>query len=198
MNFTKENIGFSISVAAIVISVAALCLVACRVEPLTMDWMGILVGVLALLVTVLIGWQIYTFIDIDKRAKELSRLTFEAAVSTEKSLALSEDAAACIYSYLLIKEDPLGLEYQLLYHRICSLLHTSNFDDIETCNTMVKMTLEMIVDPSKINMIQSCKDRLLILLTKVKHTDRIAGYNELVEKIAKVNVVPKQQSKARN
>jgi hypothetical protein len=163
-----------------------------RTVPISVDWAGVLVGILTLLVTALIGWNIYTLIDIDKRAKELAILTIEASLGTEKSLALSENAAAGIYSYLLLKEDPLGLEYQILYHRISSLLHTSNFNDIETCNTIVKVVLEQIAEPSKINMIQSCKDRLLLLLTKVRNTDKIVGYSELVEKVARVNVVPRQ------
>jgi hypothetical protein len=188
----EKNTGVWLGAVAIVIAVVALCVAICRSEPITYDYMGVLVGVLAVLVTALITWQIYTLVDINKKAKELSRLTMETALGTERSLALSEDAAAGIYSYLLLKEDPLGLEYQILWHRISSLLHTSNFDDIETCNAMVKASLEMIVNPSKISMIQSCKDRLLFLLTKVGHTDKIVGYSELVEKIAKINVVPRQ------
>ena len=192
MSGSKKNSGILLEWMAIVISIVALSVALFRCEPITHEWMGVLVGVLAVLVTVLVGWNIYTFIDISKRAKELALLTVETSLGTERSLALSENAAAGIYSYLLLKEDPLGLEYQILYHRICSILHTSNFNDIETCNMMVKATLEMIVEPSKINMIQSCKDRLLLLLTKVKNTDKIVGYSELVEKVAKVNVVPRQ------
>lgn len=192
MNSAKENTGIWLGWVAIVISVASLCVAMLRTVPISVDWAGVLVGILTLLVTALIGWNIYTLIDIDKRAKELAILTIEASLGTEKSLALSENAAAGIYSYLLLKEDPLGLEYQILYHRISSLLHTSNFNDIETCNTIVKVVLEQIAEPSKINMIQSCKDRLLLLLTKVRNTDKIVGYSELVEKVARVNVVPRQ------
>lgn len=188
----KEVIIASLSVVSLLMSVVALCVAAYRTPELGFDYQGVIVGILALLVTVLIGWQIYTFIDINRRAKELARLTLESSLGTERSLAISEDAASGIYYYLLLKEDPLGLEYQFLYHRISSLLHSSNLDDIETCNGIVKMVLEMIVAPSKINMIQSCKDRLLILLTKVSNADKIIGYSDLVEKIAKVNVVPPQ------
>lgn len=192
MNILKKNRGIFLSVASTLISVITLCLVAFRSKPLTLDWMGILVGVLALLVTALIGWQIYVFVDINRKAKELAQLTAEAHLKTEKSLALSEDAAAGVYYYLLLKEDPLGLEYQFLYHRVSSLFHTSNFNDIETCNIIVKVILEVLIDPTQVNMIQACKDRLLVLLTKVQHTDKITGYSELVEKIAKINVIPRK------
>ncbi|MEG1726053.1 MAG: hypothetical protein RR313_11730 [Anaerovoracaceae bacterium] len=194
---TKTGVATILGIVSLMISVIALCVAVYRTPELSFDYQGVLIGILSLLVTVLIGWQIYTFIDINKRAIELSKLTITASLNTEKSLAISEDGAAGIYYYLLLKEDPLGLEYQFLYHKISSLLHTSNFDDIEACNSIVRTMLEMIVNPSKISMIQSCRDKLLILLTKVKSTDKIIGYSELVEKIARVNVVPRQ-SEAQN
>ena len=190
MKMKKENIAMSLGGIAIIISVISACAAFYRTPELGFDYQGVLVGVLALLVTTLIGWQIYTFIDINKKAKELSSLITEASLNTERCLAISEDAASGIYYYLLIKSDPLGLEYQYLYHRICSLLHTSNFGDIKTCDSIVKVLLEMIVDAREIKMIKNCKDRLLILLTKIKNGDKIHGYSELVERIAKIRIVP--------
>jgi hypothetical protein len=167
-----------------------LLIAAYRTPELGFDYQGVLVGALTLLVTILIGWQIYTFIDINKKAEKLSLLITEASLNTERCLAISEDAASGIYYYLLLKSDHLGLEYQFLYHRVSSLLHTSNFGDTETCNSIVKAMLEMMVKPEKIEMIQSCKDRLLVLLTNVKNTGKITGYGKLVEKVAKITVVP--------
>ena len=39
------------------------------------DWANLLVAVLSILVTILIGWQIYTAIDIKKTIKELKSRT---------------------------------------------------------------------------------------------------------------------------
>lgn len=55
----------SISVIA---SVIAICRTHPRVE-LGFDYIGLIVGILALLVTMLIGWQIWNLIDFDKRVK---------------------------------------------------------------------------------------------------------------------------------
>lgn len=55
----------SISVIA---SVIAICRTCPRVE-LDFDYMGLIVGILALLVTILIGWQIWNLIDFDRRVK---------------------------------------------------------------------------------------------------------------------------------
>ena len=56
---------------AILISIAALFVSWLRCEPLEADWIGILVGVLSLLVTILIGWQIYSVIDMKKTVDDI-------------------------------------------------------------------------------------------------------------------------------
>ena len=37
---------------------------------MTMDWMGMLVSILSLLVTILIGWQIYNVLQVEKKIHE--------------------------------------------------------------------------------------------------------------------------------
>lgn len=51
---------------SILIGISALCLAYLRCEPLEKDWLGILVGILSLLVTVLLGTNIYTLLDLKK------------------------------------------------------------------------------------------------------------------------------------
>ena len=67
MSKTRICILFGISV---LLSIASICISLIRSEPLTFDGMSALVGILSALVTVLIGWQIYTFVDIKSRVKE--------------------------------------------------------------------------------------------------------------------------------
>lgn len=55
------------SCASLIISIIALCVICTRRSPLDFDWYGALIGVLSLLVTVLIGWNIYQGIDFDRR-----------------------------------------------------------------------------------------------------------------------------------
>ena len=53
-------------IISIFIGISALCLAYLRCEPLEKDWLGILVGILSLLVTVLLGTNIYTLLDLKK------------------------------------------------------------------------------------------------------------------------------------
>lgn len=153
--------------------------------------MGIGIGILSLLVTILIGWQIYTFIDISKKSKELEEAKIAAFISTERNNALTANAISDFYYYILLKSDPLGVEYRYLDYRISSLYHFSNIGEIETCNTIVKVLLEMIVEPEKIKVLETCKSGIIILLTKVKDIDKIKGYEELVSRIARLGIKAK-------
>ena len=60
---------WSVVAVSLIMSVAALC----RSLPCVMgvDYMGVIVGILALLVTVLIGWNIYSVVDFNKKKEEL-------------------------------------------------------------------------------------------------------------------------------
>ena len=110
----------------------------------------------------------------------------------ERNNSLTTNAISDFYYYILLKSDPLGVEYRFLDYRISSLYHFSNIGEIETCNTIVKVLLEMIVVPEDIKVLESGKNRILMLLTKVKDTDKIIGYEELVSRIARLGIMPKQ------
>lgn len=53
-------------------SVTAICRTHPRVE-LGFDYMGLIVGILALLVTMLIGWQIYNAMNLDRKVSDIKK-----------------------------------------------------------------------------------------------------------------------------
>lgn len=63
--------------ASILLSIISICISLIRSEPLTWDGMSVLVGILSLLVTILLGWQIYTFIDIENKIKRIIKEEFD-------------------------------------------------------------------------------------------------------------------------
>lgn len=56
-----------LSIAAIIFSIVAICVSLPSTPELGIDYIGVIVGILSLLVTMLIGWQIYNVIAIDKK-----------------------------------------------------------------------------------------------------------------------------------
>lgn len=63
----KKEFSIWLSLVSLVLSVVATCVAVWRSPDLGFDYQGVLVGVVSLLVTVLIGWQIYSSVEIVKR-----------------------------------------------------------------------------------------------------------------------------------
>lgn len=57
---------------SLVASVTAICRTHPRTE-LGFDYMGLIVGILALLVTMLIGWQIYNALNLDRKVSDIKK-----------------------------------------------------------------------------------------------------------------------------
>lgn len=79
----KTNVSIVASIVSILLSGYAVFVCDKRIEA---DWMGILVGILSLLVTVLIGWQIYTTINIKEELKETNTLRKEIDKKIEAAI----------------------------------------------------------------------------------------------------------------
>lgn len=62
------NLGLSI--LAIILSILAICFSLPRIE-LSFDYLGLITGILGVLVTVLIGWNIYAVIDFRQERQDL-------------------------------------------------------------------------------------------------------------------------------
>ena len=82
----RNWIATGLSGIAIIISVIAICFAAYRTPELQFDYIGVLVGIIASLVTVLIGWNIYTLIDIKETSQRLNefRAEFEKKIKSVK------------------------------------------------------------------------------------------------------------------
>ncbi|MEN5132396.1 hypothetical protein [Elizabethkingia anophelis] len=86
-----------LSIITLVVSVAAIILVICRIEPIVWDWMAILVGILSLLVTVLLGWQLYQIFNINKIEEKLKYELDVFRGETEGALLLMYNSSLDTY-----------------------------------------------------------------------------------------------------
>lgn len=187
-------IALGLSAIAIIVSIIAICIACPHVPELGFDYQGVIVGILALLVTMLIGWNIFSIIDIRKIRDELLTTKVSSVFNAEKNNAITCHAVSDYYYHVLLKSDPLGIEYQFLYYRISELFHVPNIGDTETCNVIVKVLLEIIKSPEDIHILQSCKDKLIGLLSMVNEKEKIIKYNELMSVIARLGTKPRDNS----
>ena len=84
-----------LSIAAIICSVVAICVSLPSAPELGIDYIGVIVGILSLLVTMLIGWQIWNVIAIDKKVKdEVKQVSKSFAKDIKK---IKDDYGICGY-----------------------------------------------------------------------------------------------------
>lgn len=184
----KENWVLIISFTALIISVIAICISSLRSQPIEVEWANLLVGVLSVLVTTLIGWNIYTLVDIANTRKKIDEISKGTSSYIEKYMTISEGANWMIYHYLLLGNDPLGIQYRFIYHGVSALYHASKVDDIQTCNIIVKGLLECIKDPHKIILKKEEKKDILRIVASIKGVDRVSGFLELLNRLALIQV----------
>ena len=102
-----------LSIAAIICSVVAICVSLPSEPEIGIDYIGVIVGILSLLVTMLIGWQIYNVITIDKRIEDKVN---EVTDSFEKDIKKTKDENEISLKKALYKAEYLELKIQLTEH----------------------------------------------------------------------------------
>ena len=105
-----------LSAVALVISIVALCRVAPRLNDsgLAFDYMGVIVGVLSILVTALLGWNIYQVIDIRSIKNDFDLIRREAARINNKAFDASSRANHSMYLFFRNNEQYPGAVTSLI------------------------------------------------------------------------------------
>lgn len=169
-------------VVSAMLSISAVCISLLRCEPITMDWMGVLVGVLSFLVTILLGWQIYTLIDIQKIQKDVKRNKAEANMNMEKRIAEAHCALWLFYQSKIegAQQDKQLLLYACLQSGISAMLHFALCEDYKMagscCSSLVLLKETIIHTKLERDMVHS---QVQVLLS-IQNPNKILGYGELL------------------
>ena len=81
-----------LSAVSFVTSIVALCIAVYRSPELGFDYLGLLVGIQAVLVTALIGWNIYAVLDLRSIKSELMATKAHALFNAERNKGLAAHA----------------------------------------------------------------------------------------------------------
>lgn len=188
----KKSISIWVSCLSLPLSVIAVCAAFWRSPDLSFDYQGVIVGVLSLLVTVLIGWNLYTVIDFNKKEKELNRQLkiiskyLDNADKIELNTnAMTEQAIASIYLHLLGYGKHIPLEYEYVKHCISSMVSLSILGHTDTCSVIVSIVIDIINNPEQICISDDKKKDLLLSINNVQNPKNIAGIERLLELVAR-------------
>ncbi len=173
---------------SIVISFAALLFSIIRCEPLALDWATFLVAILSAIVCALIGWQIYTLIDLRKIQQELNTTKLHSLMESERNSTITCHAIADYYYSIVVGESPFSNEYYLVYYRVSELFHASNLGDKGMCEAIIRGLNEIIKQPEIIKATPSNRKHILELLLQVKDGIKMQGYYDLLSKINRLGL----------
>ncbi len=188
MSKYREAITPILSVISIILSMIAICRAYPHTYDLGMDYQGVIVGILSLLVTVLVGWNIYTIIDFNKSRDKLKELESTISNSSNESLATSAFDVFMIYHYLLLKRDSSGLEYRFISTGLYCIKHLSIIGDIEMCNKVANIITDNISSTKGITIHKELKEELLSTIVEVQKQKSIEGFQKVVELVASIAV----------
>lgn len=135
---------------SVIVSVTALAISIIRCEPMSMDWATFLVTILSALICALIGWQIYTLIDLRKIQKELQATKLHSLLESERNSTITCHAIADYYYSIVVGESPFSNEHYLIYYRVSELFHASNMGDRGMCEAIIRGLNEIINHPENI------------------------------------------------
>lgn len=146
MDKYRNTITLILSAISIMVSVAALCRTYPHTSELGMDYQGIIVGVLALLITVLIGWQIYTTINMKEELKDIKDLRKEINkqerdIYIRSTNNLFEFQSAMFMMYDNKKEKSNSDIFQLYLHGISSIYHLCSLGKQNECTSIVNILI---------------------------------------------------------
>ena len=189
MKRTERLVIYGFVLLSLILSIISLCSSLPRAGEL--DYIGVIVGILSLLVTILIGWNIYAVIDFNKKKEELSKneavlseLILRVNNSTTADSAALEFNFAYLYAYLLTHNEPLGLGFWYINHTLNAISKYSEIAKYEVCNALVEMLLSTIIEPSKIKVNKERTGCLLKLALGIHGIDNIDKYSDVLSLVS--------------
>ena len=201
-----------LSIVALIISVIALCRTCPRTVSLSFDYLGVIIGILSVLVTVVIGWNIYSILDIknlrsenDGKIKKLEEKFYNNAYT---GLAQTHLSFANSYVIDLSEKDSSKSKNQRVGLFILHYLYTISYycetkqykngdikDNIKTwIGTIIKITNREKECNADFKLSVSYYNQLVKLCDQI--SDKMPSnelFEELTEKIKSIPIDQKQK-----
>lgn len=174
MKFLKKN---WLGLVSLLISVSTLLLFWCRLSPFTWDSFGAMAVTMGIIVTFLVGFQIWTVIDNKEFKKEVKAEQKEVK-DTLQSVVYQE----------LINQFVINFEFSMVYNEMgCNLFSYLKFalqtiqlgimsKQIDKCNSVINAMIE-VIDKNTLEFRDKQHSILLDIFYNIKIPDPIIGLN---------------------
>lgn len=185
----KEGyISLTFSIAALGFSAYAAFVCDKRIET---DWMGVLVGILSLLVTVLIGWNIYNLIDFKNKEKEIDRSIQKLNSTLQKinkhNITSKSDIStyiASMYYYLIADKMKIYFAQEYIQHSLAAAYYSSVAGEMKRCNDIIDSILAIKRIVTETIVPEGGKTEMYKFLGLLQNTEQIPQFAELTDFIS--------------
>lgn len=199
----KIYLSLILSSLAIILSVIAICYTLLRTE-LSFDYLGCITGILGVLVTILLGLNIFTIFDFKQERQSLKnyfdeqkqevhavgndlRLTFKNQIA---NVSLLEKHISDVYAHLMGIHKFTPLSFYYIHLTLGAIINSSQSENYDNCNIWVDELITVIVSPEEIEMPVSSKMYLLKSFTMIYHPENVKRLDELHSLIARIKEIP--------
>lgn len=157
-NWIKSYWSNCLSIAAIICSVVAICVSLPSAPELGIDYIGVIVGILSLLVTMLIGWQIWNVIAIDKKIRN--------EVNKARSSFVKETEVIKDSSYIALQK----LQFKTELVNVESYMSNSSFDRVvESIRTLLDSAIA-------INEVEFLREAAWVIISTKERINKILSF----------------------
>ncbi len=177
-----------LSIIAMVASVSALVVSLCRIEPVTAEWLGLLVGILGMLTSVLLGWQVFSIINLRGMEGKLKTLEEVSRRGDSEAIGKAYDGIATLYITSIPEENKTQEEeisnhlYGYVLFSTLSMVTHSEAGKYEYCESTIGHLLKMNWDRLKIN--EKQRDNLFDVAVKITSHGNIKNYPDYLRWIS--------------
>lgn len=189
-----EIVNLIVCFIAIVLSIIAISRTCYRTVELGFDYLGIIVGVLAILVTFLVGWNIYSAIDAKEKIKfyqdEIDRLKTlqeeQMKAFEEKSYKNQGDLyiTAVSLAEKIITPSALSLYTDMIFNMVRSIDSLSRAESFTSADAKMRyycLTIKLDMDKFKKNIENETKKNILELLFEIPNKEKMKDFKEFKE-----------------
>lgn len=211
----KERTTLAIILSSIAIFFSIVALYTSRPYNWALDFVGVIISVLTLLVTLLVGWNIYTVVDFKREIEDVKKETetklnnqkdvldqtirnayktglkkvghelIEMKSRTDKGEALLQANIATSLAASLNKPN-VESEYLFISHSIKAIILWANSGEFSNASTNITFLIK-VLDPQQVSLRKSQIKSLSEMVDKIPQSHKIDNIDALYDYISKLS-----------
>ena len=175
-------------IVALIFSITALIASLCRIEPIKVEWMGIMIGILGLLTSVLLGWQVFSIINLRGMEVKLKNLEDTSRKGDSEAIGKAYDGIATLYITSIPDENKTQDElvtdhlYGYILFTAMAIAMQCGAGNYEYCESTIGHILKIDQNKFKINKHQ--RDNIFEIVAHISSHGNIKNFPDYLRWIA--------------